>query len=245
MLVLGYLIFRVPASRMVLIWVNETVLGVLAAGHQGALFVLGPLAVGPGQSTAAGEPSVGFVLAAQVLPAVVFFAALMAVLYHLRVLQPVVRLLARFLPPDARALGRRVPGGRIEHLRRRGIGHGRAALPESIDPLRAADSHDLWHVDRRGDDSGALRPVPPERVPADRRPPHLGVRALDPRGCDDLEADPSRDPATRHLRARPAASRRASVSPIRLPRSWSVPGTVSGWQRGSRRSSSQCSEWWR
>ncbi len=95
MLSLGYFIFQVPASRTVLIWVNETVLGVLAAGHQGALFLLGPLAVSPGQSTAAGEPSVGFVLAAQVLPAVVFFAALMAALYHIRILQPVIRLLAR------------------------------------------------------------------------------------------------------------------------------------------------------
>ena len=95
MLAMGFLVFEVPGSRTVLIWINETVLRVLSAGHAGALFVLGPLAVGPGHSTPAGEPSVGFVLAAQVLPAVVFFAALMVALYHLRILQPVVRVLAR------------------------------------------------------------------------------------------------------------------------------------------------------
>jgi CNT family concentrative nucleoside transporter len=38
---------------------------------------------------------VGFVLAAQVLPAVVFFAALMAAGYHLRLIQPIVRLFGR------------------------------------------------------------------------------------------------------------------------------------------------------
>jgi CNT family concentrative nucleoside transporter len=59
------------------------------------LFLLGPLAVGPGAATPAGEPSIGFVLAAQVLPAVVFFAALSAGLYHLNAVQPLVRLAAR------------------------------------------------------------------------------------------------------------------------------------------------------
>ena len=43
-------------------------------------------------ATADGEPSVGFIFAAQVLTAVIFFAALMAAGYHLRLIQPVVRL---------------------------------------------------------------------------------------------------------------------------------------------------------
>ena len=49
----------------------------------GAEFLFGPLVLNPGESTAAGEPSVGFILAAQVLPAVIFFAAVMAAFYHL------------------------------------------------------------------------------------------------------------------------------------------------------------------
>ena len=92
---LGALIFLLPVSRTALLWINTAVVSVLAAGQQGALFVLGPLAVSPGETTAAGEPSVGFVLAAQVLPAVIFFATLMSALYHLGVIQPVVRWLAR------------------------------------------------------------------------------------------------------------------------------------------------------
>ena len=95
MAALGIVVFLVPQTRTVLLWANDVVLAVLGAANAGAEFLFGPLAVGPGQSTAGGEPSVGFVLAAQVLPAVVFFSAVMAMLYHLRLLQPVVRALGR------------------------------------------------------------------------------------------------------------------------------------------------------
>ncbi len=93
-LVLGAVVFWLPWSRTALVWVNDTVITVLRAGNEGARFLFGPLALDPGETTAGGSPSVGFILAAQVLPAVVFFASLMAALYHLRILQPVVKLFA-------------------------------------------------------------------------------------------------------------------------------------------------------
>ncbi len=93
--VLGAVVFWLPPMRMFFLWLNGVVLAVLQSGNAGAEFLFGPLAMGPGQSTSAGEPSVGFVLAAQILPAVIFFAALMALLYHLRVLQVIVRSFAR------------------------------------------------------------------------------------------------------------------------------------------------------
>jgi CNT family concentrative nucleoside transporter len=92
---LGVVVFLVPQTRALLLWANDVVLAVLGAANAGAEFLFGPLAVGPGRASATGEPSIGFVLAAQVLPAVVFFAAVMAMLYHLRLLQPVVRTLGR------------------------------------------------------------------------------------------------------------------------------------------------------
>jgi CNT family concentrative nucleoside transporter len=95
MVILGALIFLVPMTRTALIWLNDLVVAILGSSNKGAEFVFGPLAVGPGQTTTSGEPSIGFVLAAQVLPAVIFFAALMAVLYHLRLIQPVVRVFGR------------------------------------------------------------------------------------------------------------------------------------------------------
>jgi CNT family concentrative nucleoside transporter len=95
MLALGVVIFLLPPTRAVLIGINDVVLAVLGAGNAGARFLFGPLALDPGEISPSGEPSIGFVLAAQVLPAVIFFAALMAALYHLRLVQPVVGLFAR------------------------------------------------------------------------------------------------------------------------------------------------------
>ncbi len=92
---LGAVVFLVPATRSVLLVLNDFILVVLSSSSRGAEFLLGPLALSPGQSTAAGEPSIGFVLAAQVLPAVVFFASIMAVLYHLNLIEPVVRFFGR------------------------------------------------------------------------------------------------------------------------------------------------------
>ena len=95
MTAMGLVIFWLPPFRRVLLAVNEAVIAVLDAGNAGAVFLFGPLALGKGEQTTAGEPSIGVVLAAQILPAVIFFAALMATLYHLRLIQPVVRLSAR------------------------------------------------------------------------------------------------------------------------------------------------------
>lgn len=94
MLVLGAVVFWVPWTRTALIWINDAVITILRAGNEGARFLFGPLALNPGETTAAGSPSIGFILAAQVFPAVIFFASLMAALYHLRILQPVVKLFA-------------------------------------------------------------------------------------------------------------------------------------------------------
>jgi CNT family concentrative nucleoside transporter len=89
-LLIGLLVFRLPGSRQVFLWLNAAVLGLLDSAKGGTRFLLGPLAADPG------EPgSIGFILAFQVLPVVIFFSAFTAVLYHLRLLQPVVWLFAR------------------------------------------------------------------------------------------------------------------------------------------------------
>jgi CNT family concentrative nucleoside transporter len=93
--VIGVVVFWLPPTRGVLLFVNDAVIAVLRAGYEGVEYMFGPLAYGPGESTDSGEPSVGFVLATQILPAVIFFAAIMAVGYHLRLIQPIVRLFGR------------------------------------------------------------------------------------------------------------------------------------------------------
>lgn len=104
-LVLGAVVFWFPPTRAGLVVVNDAVLEVLSAGTAGARFLFGPLALGPGEVSPSGERSIGFVLAAQVLPSVIFFAALMALLYHLRLMQPVVLLFARVFHGTLRLSG--------------------------------------------------------------------------------------------------------------------------------------------
>jgi CNT family concentrative nucleoside transporter len=92
---LGLISFWFPGARWLWGVINDIVVAVLTASQKGTLFLLGPLALGPGQTLPDGTVSVGFILAAQALPAVVFFAALMAGLYYLGVMQAIVRLFAR------------------------------------------------------------------------------------------------------------------------------------------------------
>ena len=92
---LGILSFWFPGSRWFWSMINDLVVAVLTASQKGAVFLLGPLALGPGQTLPGGTVSIGFILAAQALPAVVFFAALMSGLYYVGAMQAIVRVFAR------------------------------------------------------------------------------------------------------------------------------------------------------
>jgi len=92
---LGIVSFWFPGSRWLWSMINDLVVAVLTASQKGTVFLLGPLALGPGQTLQDGTVSIGFILAAQALPAVVFFAALMAGLYHVGTMQAIVGLFAR------------------------------------------------------------------------------------------------------------------------------------------------------
>jgi CNT family concentrative nucleoside transporter len=87
----------------------------LSASTKGAEFLFGPLALSPGQATATGEPSIGFILAAQVVPAVIFFASIMAALYHLHLIDPVVRFFGRIFRRTLQLSGAEALAGSI-HL---------------------------------------------------------------------------------------------------------------------------------
>src|SRR5215211_2040808 len=99
-LLIGLIIFRLPVSQRVLLWLNDAVLVLLNASKSGSSFLFGPLAASPGETGA-----VGFILVFQVLPVVIFFAAFTAMLYHLRVLQIFVRLFARLFHRTMRISG--------------------------------------------------------------------------------------------------------------------------------------------
>lgn len=62
---------------------------ILGFTTEGARFIFGPLASSPGTTE-----SLGFFFAFQVLPTIIFFASLMAVLYHLGIMQRIVQGMA-------------------------------------------------------------------------------------------------------------------------------------------------------
>ena len=92
---LGALTFWFSGSRAALEWINDFLISLLSASQKGSIFLFGPLALSPGQALADGTSSVGFVLAFQVFPSVIFFSALLGGLYHLGIMQRIVRLFSR------------------------------------------------------------------------------------------------------------------------------------------------------
>jgi CNT family concentrative nucleoside transporter len=99
-LIIGVIIFRLPVSHRLLLLINDAVVALLNASKSGSQFLLGPLAASPGESG-----SIGFILVFQVLPVVIFFAAITSMLYHLRVLQVFVRLFAKLFHRTMRISG--------------------------------------------------------------------------------------------------------------------------------------------
>lgn len=88
-------IFVMPAGPVFFLVVNRVVVAALDSASAGTQFLFGRLALPPGAVNEAGETSLGYFLAFQGLPTIIFFAALVAALYHLRILPVVIRLFAR------------------------------------------------------------------------------------------------------------------------------------------------------
>jgi CNT family concentrative nucleoside transporter len=90
-LLIASFIFVVPAGADVFRVVNDVVVKVLNSASAGAELVFGRLALPPGQTNDAGETSLGFFLAFQAFPTIIFFSALIAILYYFGVMTLVIR----------------------------------------------------------------------------------------------------------------------------------------------------------
>ncbi|QKN83397.1 NupC/NupG family nucleoside CNT transporter [Scandinavium goeteborgense] len=87
---IGALILYVPAGRKVLLAMSEGVANVIAYGNEGIGFLFGGLVSDKMFEVFGGG---GFVFALRVLPVIVFFSSLIAVLYYLGIMQFVIRIL--------------------------------------------------------------------------------------------------------------------------------------------------------
>jgi len=93
-LLIGVFVFVVPAGSKLFLFLNNVVIKVLDSSSAGAKFVFGRLALAPGQTGEAGETSLGFILAFQALPTIIFFSALISVLYFLNIMPAIIRAFA-------------------------------------------------------------------------------------------------------------------------------------------------------
>ncbi|MGB7801991.1 NupC/NupG family nucleoside CNT transporter [Buttiauxella sp.] len=87
---IGALILYVPVGRKVLLAMSEGVANVIAYGNAGISFLFGGLVSDKMFEVFGGG---GFVFALRVLPIIVFFSSLIAVLYYLGIMQLVIRVL--------------------------------------------------------------------------------------------------------------------------------------------------------
>jgi CNT family concentrative nucleoside transporter len=88
-------IFVVPFGTRFFLIVNDVVVRVLDSASAGTKFVFGRLALPPGATNEMGEESIGFILAFQALPTIIFFASIVAALYYLGVMSRLVRVFSR------------------------------------------------------------------------------------------------------------------------------------------------------
>ncbi len=94
LLLIAAVIVLKTQARILFVWANTGIDGLIGFADHGAEFVFGSLAQ-PGQPA-------GFIFAFKILPTILFFAALTSLLYYLRVMPFIVRWMGRFL---SRALG--------------------------------------------------------------------------------------------------------------------------------------------
>lgn len=84
-------IFLVPAGAKVFLYLNDVVVKILGSASAGAEFLFGRLALPPGSENEYGEGSLGFFLAFQALPTIIFFSALVSILYYYNIMQRVIK----------------------------------------------------------------------------------------------------------------------------------------------------------
>ncbi len=94
-LLFALIVFIFPAGVKVFLLLNDLVMHVIEASTAGSRFLFGRLALPPGTKDAFGQESLGFFLAFQALPTIIFFSALMSLLYYIRVLPFLVRTFAK------------------------------------------------------------------------------------------------------------------------------------------------------
>jgi len=84
-------VFVIPAGANIFLSINDYVIKILDSAQAGSKFIFGRLAIPPGLTNEAGESSLGFILAFQAFPTIIFFSSLISILYYLRIMPLIIR----------------------------------------------------------------------------------------------------------------------------------------------------------
>jgi concentrative nucleoside transporter, CNT family len=104
-LLFAFFIFIIPIGSQIFLFINDAVVKILDSATAGTRFLFGRLALPPGTTNEAGEESLGFFLAFQALPTIVFFASLMAALYYTGVMPRLINFFSRIFTKLMRISG--------------------------------------------------------------------------------------------------------------------------------------------
>ncbi len=104
-LLFAVFIFVVPLGSQFFLFVNSVVVKVLDSATAGTKFVFGRLALAPGTTNEQGETSLGFILAFQALPTIIFFASLMGLFYYIGIMPRLIRVFSRMFTKLMRISG--------------------------------------------------------------------------------------------------------------------------------------------
>jgi concentrative nucleoside transporter, CNT family len=102
-LILGFLVFQFPITRIALDAFSRLLDAIFVAADAGARFVFGPALI-----PRAGEvpqPGIGTIFVFRVLPPVIFFSGLMALLYNIGAIQPIINFFAKLFYSTMRLSG--------------------------------------------------------------------------------------------------------------------------------------------
>jgi CNT family concentrative nucleoside transporter len=83
----GALVLYFPPGKQFLLSLTGYVENIISYSQDGITFIFGPL----------GNKSMGFIFAFNVLPVIVFFSSLITVLYHLKIMNVIIRVIGGFL----------------------------------------------------------------------------------------------------------------------------------------------------
>ena len=90
-MVFALMLFVFPFGAKIFLFANDVVVKILESASAGSRFMFGRLALPPGAESDTGETSLGFFLAFQGFPTIVFFSALVSALYFLNIMPIIIR----------------------------------------------------------------------------------------------------------------------------------------------------------